>query len=390
MNKKIIIISPINRYGGVNMDVAFLSQFLGYSNNIKVISLSKYYTDSSVYYFEKELDYTSIDKIVYALNWKIRFLTKLVSFFKPLPIPNHFRINNFLTKFKLLNLDGIKLKHLFEEVDKSEVVLVCSQLTAKYNAEIINHAYSKRKTVLLKVTGQINNDNFNNSTINWLKKVNLFIFHSYSNQKMIEDYVEKNKCQIIDQHSYLEDKLLNIPIKTDKTTRFFTLSRLHSIKQIEKVIDVFNSMEETNLILNIYGDGSQETDLKERSKNKNIKFHGKVDYKLIPKIFKNNDCLIISSIVEAGPYTGIESMASGTPIISTIVGAMEERLGTDYPYFYDGTEKDLTKKINAISSLNKKEIVFLSKKMREIYKKNYTGEIVKKKYNSVFAKFTLF
>lgn len=386
MTKKILILSPINQYGGVNMDVAFLSQILDKKNDVKIISLANYFEDSSVYHFDKRLNYTSLNKIIYDLNFKIRFLTKLVSFLKPLSIPNHFRTNNLLTKHKPIQLENIKLKYLAKEIGKADVIFICSQLTAKYNADIVNLAFLKKKTILLKVTGHINDTSINNVTIEWLKKVDLFIFHSYSNQKKIEDYVERNKCEIIDQHSYLEDQLLSLPFKTEKLTKFFTLSRLHSIKQIGKVVDVFNKISDPDLILNIYGDGENEEELKKRSRNKNIKFHGKIAYNLIPDLFKNNDCLVISSSVEAGPYTGIESMAAGTPLISTVVGAMEERLGKDYPYFYNGSEKDLVKKITAIAALNEKEVGNLSQSLKEIYLKKYNRQIIEDKYTTTFNK----
>lgn len=387
MSKKILILSPINQYGGVNMDVAFLSKILGDKNNVKVISLANYFEDSSVYYFDENLNYNSLNRIIYDSDYTVRYLTKLVSLIKPLTIPNHFRIHNFLTKLKQIQLEQTKIKYLSLEIEKADIILVCSQLTAEYNSHIINLAFEKNKIILLKVTGQINNSKIDNVVRDWIKKVDLFIFHSYANYKNIESLLDRNKVEIIDQHSYLENQLLNISIKKNKMINFFTLSRFHSIKQIHKVIDAFNSINNSNLILNIYGDGDGEDHLKKRAKNKNIKFHGKVDYKLIPNIFKENDCLIIASKIEAGPYTGIESMASGTPIISTIVGAMEERLGKEYPFFYDGTEKDLIEKISVISSLNEKNIMNLSQSLRNSYLKNYSKEIIENKNITTLNKF---
>jgi glycosyltransferase involved in cell wall biosynthesis len=121
--------------------------------------------------------------------------------------------------------------------------------------------------------------------------------------------------------------------------------------------------------------------------NPNINFFGKVDYADITTIFKNNDCLIISSKMEAGPYTAIESMAAATPIISTRVGSMEERLQSDYPFFYDGCINDLVDNFNKIISLNSNELIKISNQLRKIYKAKYTSNMIKNKYQMAFKDF---
>jgi len=53
--------------------------------------------------------------------------------------------------------------------------------------------------------------------------------------------------------------------------------------------------------------------------NPNIVFKGQLGNSKTHQAFRDNDCLIISSSEEAGPLTGIESMAAGKIMISTRV-----------------------------------------------------------------------
>jgi glycosyltransferase involved in cell wall biosynthesis len=118
--------------------------------------------------------------------------------------------------------------------------------------------------------------------------------------------------------------------------------------------------------------------------NTNIRFLGRVDYTDITAIFKNNDCLIISSKMEAGPYTAIESMAAATPIISTRVGSMEERLQSDYPFFYDGCTNELVTKLKKLINIDSNELLKISNQLRIAYKAKYTANMIKNKYEMAF------
>ena len=162
------------------------------------------------------------------------------------------------------------------------------------------------------------------------------------------------------------------------------LSRLTEEQQVNQVIKAFINVSEATDTLNIYGDG---TELKKliclAKKRNNIFFHGHIDHGNSHKIFKENDCLVISSSEEAGPLTGIEAMAAGLPIVSSKVGAMFERL-PNYDFWYDGTQIDLEMKLNRIKIASVDQLELLSIKIRERYLEKYAQKTLKKQYlNSV-------
>ena len=86
--KKYLIFSPVNEYGGVNMDVGFLAKIISHKHQVKVISLGDYYKNSSVFYFDATLDYTSLNRILYQKNFAVRLLTNILSWVKPMKSPN--------------------------------------------------------------------------------------------------------------------------------------------------------------------------------------------------------------------------------------------------------------------------------------------------------------
>lgn len=383
--KKVLILSPINEYGGINLDVGFISSILNDNHDVKVISLGNYFKNSQVFYFNKNLNYNSLNRVIYNSNVVIKVIVSLVSLIKPLKIPNHFRVSDILKKIPFINVIKKQKHYLRIEIKKADVVFICSQLTAKLNKEIIEISTTENKPIIFKTTGQISLKNISNTYKKLLENINLFIHHSKRNGELLKTVTPNNDYVIIDQNAYLENELLNIAPNKNEATHFFTLSRLHGIKQIDIVIKAFIKINNPNLHLNIYGDGEDFSKLKAIAmNNSNITFCGKLNYDEIGEAFKQNDCLIISSSIEAGPYTAIESMAAATPIISTRVGAMEERLSTNYPYFYDGSIDGLAKQIKKVSTLNRNEILHSSQKLRTLYLFNYKESIIKTKYENAF------
>ena len=382
MAKKYIIFSPINQYGGVALEVAFIAKVLKKIDvELKVISLANFYEDSFVYYFDKNLNYNSIDRLLYQENPIYKGLTKLLRILKPINVPNHFRTENDLTK--VFGYKKSRLLKIESEIAQTDVVIIASQLTAKFNKEIIEAAYRHKKNIIFRVTGQIHEQHFKSANYTFLNKVSLYIQHSKKNEEFLKDYLPNSKQTIIDQTAFIETNLLNIPIKENSINRFFILSRLDSNKNVRLVVNAFLKLQNNNCTLHIYGDGPEEKSLKSLSKKaNNIFFHGKLEYTAIAKAYNENDCLIIPSYMEAGPLTGIEAMAAGKLIISTKVGAMEERLPKNYPYFIDNSStKELLRKIALISDPAEKKANFnLRKNIRIKYLSKFSNNEIFLKY----------
>jgi glycosyltransferase involved in cell wall biosynthesis len=246
--------------------------------------------------------------------------------------------------------------------------------------EIITISKAFDKLILFRTTGTIRNNMVSNTAI--FKLVTVFIHHSIHNANNFENYYFKHAQGLIDQCAFNEINFLKIPLKESKIKNFIVLSRLSKEKQVDIVIKAFDTVSEEGDCLYIYGDGQEKENLKILNYKSTIIFKGFVKQTDLPTIFNESDCLIVSSSEEAGPLTGLEAMASGVLIISTRVGAMEERLGNDC-FWYDGTQKDLEKKFKEVKELSNEEVHELSKKVRERYLKSYRIATIERKYLEV-------
>jgi glycosyltransferase involved in cell wall biosynthesis len=167
--------------------------------------------------------------------------------------------------------------------------------------------------------------------------------------------------------------------------RFYAISRLSPLKRTGQIIQAFQELQYPLAELHIYGDGEEETLLKQQAEGcKNIHFHGAIDFKGIHEAHAANDCLIIASTIEAGPYTGVEAMAAGRLIISSRVGAMETRL-PDYPFFYDGTVNDLKEKMKQMLDQEASKNQKIAEKLRKRYTENYSEVAIGKSYLDILV-----
>lgn len=381
--RKYLIFSPINEYGGVNIEVSFIANLLAEKNPVEIISLGNYFL-GALGKLPLNVSYNSLDRILYQENFLIRSSTNLLCAIKPLSLPNHFRVENLLTKIAVINLRRKKIKKIQEAISGSAVIIICSQLTSHLVKEIVEISFQQNKKIIFRLTGQIQAQHLNEENIPWLKKVSTFIHHSSKSQNKLSNFLRNSNNIIIDQTSILEEELLKIDIKKTRIKKFFTLSRWHPIKNIDTIIEAFTQQSTDDDELNIYGDGEEENKLKKLVQNRpNIHLKGKIEYHNIPEVFKQNDCLIISSFNEAGPITGIESIAAGVPVISSRVGAMEDRLGIDYQFFFNGQIKDLEQKINKVRKITPSAVYSISKNLRKVYLQNYLEENIKNEYKKI-------
>lgn len=381
-SKKYLIVSPVSKGGGIALDVGFIGDLLSKNNHVNIITTNLYYEDSEIFYFNKQLHYNSLDRLVYKRSFLIRLFAKLLSIIKSHPEKAYNRINNKLFQ-KIFNLRKKRLTVIKHELTNYDTIIICNQLTGNYVKEIVS-LVPEGITIIHRVTGQIIDNQLTPQHKEWLQQTTCFIHHSERNKIKLAAFLPNAKHHIIDQCAYNQDRFLDIP-KRQEIKRFFTFSRLHDIKQIDIVITAFKKLTQDDISLHIYGDGPEEMTLKSLATNdKRIHFHGNISFKNAHQVYAANDCLIISSRIEAGPYTGIEAMASNTLIISTRVGAMEVRL-PDYPFFYDGSVEDLMDIIHKMHVLSTKEIDTLSTLNKEKYLTNYNEQEIKLQYKNVIV-----
>lgn len=383
--KSYLIIGPINKWGGVNLDVGFIAQSLvEKGHTAQVLSLGTYYEDSSVFDFISRESYTSVDREIAKNHTLTKVSLALLQAVKPLAIPKHHRVHNGLTN-RFVDLKKARQRVIESYISRYDGVVIVSQLTREWNREIIETARSQGKKVFLRVTQQIHKRDLTPENISWLQQVTAFLHHSYNNLALVQDILTQSAHVCIDQCAYQEDHFLEVPLIKRSITNFYTISRLEKTKGLEEVITVFKSIINEKIQLTIYGDGRLSKQLQELTKDDSrIILAGAIPLSAIAQAHGSNDCLIINSSIEGGPYTAIEAMAAGKLIISRDVGAMTRRLGNEYPYILkDTTAASLKQAITEVLALKETAILQQSRHMRELYVEHYTYNKIADRYRQV-------
>jgi len=387
--KKILLIGPIGDFGGRELEAGFIANALNEEYDVKICSTVYYTEQSQVFDFVAKKHMFSFSNTVVEKHILIKVIAFVayVRFGFKFSIPFYF--NNKINK-KYFAVASKTDQVIEELIAENDVIIVCAQLTSNYLKKIVESAFLKNIPVIFRTTGTIVNSSakFLKSEFNWLNKVTSFIHHSEANAGKLS-LLRKYNYEIIDQCAYNEKELIGSAVKEDEISDFFVLSRLSKEKQVDIVIKAFNTVRESTDRLHIYGDGPELEYLKGLAKNnKNIIFYGHISHTQSHELFYKYDCLIISSSEEAGPLTGIESMAGGMPLISTKVGAMSERL-LEYDFWYDGSQEQLELRMREIKMLSSSEVTVISKRIKQRYIEEYSIGTIKKKYRNSVSK-TLF
>ena len=140
ISKKCLIISPINQWGGVNLDVGFIAQALMLENqDVFILSVGTYFDDCSLFDFVDSSKYDSVDRILYQNNKLIKTTLQFLGVIKPMSIPLHQRLNNTFTK-RFVDIHKKRLTVLEEYIANYDKIIICSQLTGKWNEQIVKIA----------------------------------------------------------------------------------------------------------------------------------------------------------------------------------------------------------------------------------------------------------
>lgn len=104
---------------------------------------------------------------------------------------------------------------------------------------------------------------------------------------------------------------------------------ISELKGINLLIDAFSQIK-GDLKLSIYGSGNShyvERLKKQASKDKRIAFCGHVSFDQIPRVYEENDCIVVPSVwYETYNFVVREALASGCLTIASNIGAMPEAI----------------------------------------------------------------
>lgn len=170
--------------------------------------------------------------------------------------------------------------------------------------------------------------------------------------------------------------------KNNHKTKVVYTGSLEKRYGIENIVKAFQLIEEENIILEIYGRGDYEEELKTISEvNSKIKYFGFMDNKKILSIQRNANFLI-NARDEKEKYTRysfpskmMEYMMSGTPIITTILSGFPDEYKEYLICLDNNSPENISKKILEVSKWDiEKQIYFGEKAKKFILNKTYINQ----------------
>ena len=111
--------------------------------------------------------------------------------------------------------------------------------------------------------------------------------------------------------------------------RFFYVARFVELKGHDILLQAFARVvrQERCVRLHLVGDGPLEEDMRAAAAKLGledyVRFHGRVSRRAMPSLYRSVDAYVSPSYFEGMPITFLEAMASGLPIISTRIEAVD-------------------------------------------------------------------
>ncbi len=183
----------------------------------------------------------------------------------------------------------------------------------------------------------------------YTNKINCIITPSEFLRKIfINDGISENKVKAI--HNFVDMEDIDLTSKVGDYALF--VGRISKEKGIMNLLKAFKNV---NGILYIAGDGPEKEEvinfIKENKMDKKVKLLGFLNKQEVVNYVKNSRFVVLPSICnENCPYSIIEALTLGKPVIASEVGGVPELVKdkeNGLVYKYDDIE-DLTKKLNRL------------------------------------------
>ena len=232
---------------------------------------------------------------------------------------------------------------------------------------------------------------------------------------MIEAYVNKwrkayDKIDyIITPSKFYKEKFIEFGIDTNKITHipnFLTDENIEydelqeqdyylyfgRLSEEKGIMTLIKAVQETNIKLKIVGTGPLKEEIEKyvnENKLTNIEILGFKSGKELYTIVANSKCVILpSEWYENGPYSAIEALKLGKPLIGSNLGGIPELIkeGKNGYIFQFGNVLELKRKIIKMENLNSFEIVKMKRESKKIFFDEYTNLTHWKKVLEIYNK----
>ncbi len=261
---------------------------------------------------------------------------------------------------------------------------VCEKcLKGRYTNCIKNKC--NKDSILKSIVGAVEGYYYRNNKI-YTKKIDYIITPSeFYKNKLIEDGMNRNKILAI--HNFIDIDEYNVP-KIDEGYALY-VGRLSKEKGIFNLIKAFSLIEKGEL--RIAGDGPEKENIiqfiVEQHLEDRVKLLGYLDkYKIKEQIRKSRFVVVPSIWYENCPYSIMETLAIGKPVIGANIGGIPELIQNHYSgftYVFDNIEElaSCMRKLLDNAELASK----LGNNAKEQAKKLYSKEVYYEKILKIYT-----
>ncbi|MFB6116850.1 MAG: glycosyltransferase family 4 protein [Candidatus Nanosalina sp.] len=224
----------------------------------------------------------------------------------------------------------------------------------------------------------------------------------YAARKHVDRFIALSKGNAEDQKNYLgvsDSQIEIIPNGVD--TDFFrpsdtgeieekydlkdnvvvAVSRLVEYKGHGLLVEAVNEMEDTSLV--IAGDGPFKEELEEKA-GEDVHFAGRVPEEELPLYYSLGDVFSLPTFGEGLPLSILESMASGTPVLSTEVGSIPDVVTDDVGRLVEPENREALREALEEMLSDKEKLEDMSSNCRDKAVNEYSWDSVVEKTEEVY------
>lgn len=347
-------------------------------------------------YFVDEIDMNTGSKfealnVIYSKKNKA-LMEKALEEFKP----DIVHINNFQRQLSASIIDAVKEKNIPLIMTAHDLNPICPASIMLYNGEVCEDCITKGYTSCIKK--KCIKNSMLKSVLGYIEKKYYDLHKIFCKIDCIISPSEFNKNQLLKGKLKCNDitvihNFVNETKKTDYALGdcAFYFGRLSREKGILNLVEAINNIPSARLI--IAGDGPEKENIqayiKEHKLENRITLLGYLNQNDIRENIRKCRFVTVPSICfENCPYSILETMEIGKPIIGSKIGGIPELIKDDvngYTYAYDCVD-DLTDKLKILFE-NDEKVNEFSNNSKRLYKENYSAEAYYNKLMTVYNKY---
>ena len=176
------------------------------------------------------------------------------------------------------------------------------------------------------------------------------------------------------------------PKEKNKTFRWLHVSTMHPLKNVDKIIEVFNkvSTEKNNWELIICGPINKECEqlVEKLNLQTKIKFTGEISYENVAKQMQQADAFVLFSKHENFPCVIVEALCCGLPVAASHVGGIAEAVNETNGILVEANNTDALQ--NAILSMMDNANIYNPKQIAAEASSKYNYQTIAQRFVSAY------